>query len=308
MVLSEDELINRYDPDMEEKLDFYQWTINGDGSFLPAPETIRSLKQGLYEPHYNNRAGEWGLRRQKINTDELYELPTKEISVILNDLKSFWKKKDTYTEYKLMHKRGILLYGDPGCGKSGILQLCMKHIINDLDGIVINIKDEDTVRGYLDVVPKLRQIEPNRPIVVIIEDIDSIAGESAYITSQLLNMLDGIKQIENVVYIATTNYPEKLEERITNRPSRFDRRYYIAPPSSEVRKAYLERKLGDSSKLSNLDQWVKDTDGMSMSHLKEIFISVFLLDVAYEDAILHLKEMKKKPKGKIQKSVGFGND
>jgi SpoVK/Ycf46/Vps4 family AAA+-type ATPase len=308
MGLSAEELINKYDPDTEEKVDYYQWSINGDGSFLPAPETIKILKQGLYEPQYNNRAGEWGLRRQKINTDELYELPTKEIAVILNDLKSFWKKKDTYTEYRLMHKRGILLYGDPGCGKSGILQLCMKHIINDLNGIVINIKDEDTVRGYLDVVPKLRQIEPDRPIVVIIEDIDSIAGESAYITSQLLNMLDGIKQIENVVYIATTNYPEKLEERITNRPSRFDRRYYIAPPSSEVRKAYLERKLGDSSNSINLDQWVKDTEGMSMSHLKEIFISVFLLDVGYDDAITHLREMKKKPKGKAQKSVGFGND
>jgi SpoVK/Ycf46/Vps4 family AAA+-type ATPase len=207
-----------------------------------------------------------------------------------------------------MHKRGILLYGDPGAGKSGILQLCMKHIIEELNGLVINLKDEDTVRGYLDVVPKLRQIEPERPIVVIIEDIDSIAGESSYITSQLLNMLDGIKQIENVAYIATTNYPEKLAERITNRPSRFDRRYYIAPPSKEVRKAYLERKLGDASKLTDMDRWIDDTEGMSMSHLKELFISVFVLDVAYDEAINHLKEMKKTPRGKGQKSVGFGNN
>jgi SpoVK/Ycf46/Vps4 family AAA+-type ATPase len=296
------------DSDAEEKIDFHQWTVNGDGSFLPAPATIIKLKPGLYEPLYNNRAGEWGLRKQKINTDELYELPTPEISVILNDLKSFWNKIEIYDQYKLMHKRGILLYGDPGAGKSGILQLCMKHIIEELNGLVINLKDEDTVRGYLDVVPKLRQIEPERPIVVIIEDIDSIAGESSYITSQLLNMLDGIKQIENVAYIATTNYPEKLAERITNRPSRFDRRYYIAPPSKEVRKAYLERKLGDASKLTDMDRWIDDTEGMSMSHLKELFISVFVLDVAYDEAINHLKEMKKTPRGKGQKSVGFGNN
>ena len=307
--LEEDHRWNNYeDSDSEEKIDFHQWTINGDGSFLPAPATIIKLKPGLYEPLYNNRAGEWGLRKQKINTDELYELPTPEISVILNDLKSFWNKIEIYDQYKLMHKRGILLYGDPGAGKSGILQLCMKHIIEELNGLVINLKDEDTVRGYLDVVPKLRQIEPERPIVVIIEDIDSIAGESSYITSQLLNMLDGIKQIENVAYIATTNYPEKLAERITNRPSRFDRRYYIAPPSREVRKAYLERKLGDASKLTNMDQWIDDTEGMSMSHLKELFISVFVLDVAYDEAINHLKEMKKTPRGKGQKSVGFGNN
>lgn len=304
--LSDDELRHPHEEEETEKINFHQWSIVGDGSFLPSPETVRTLKPGLYEPQYNNRAGEWAIRRQQINTDELYELPTKEIAVILNDLKSFWERRETYSKYKLMHKRGILLYGDPGAGKSGILQLCMKHIIEELSGLVINIKDEDTVRGYLDLVPKLRQIEPIRPIVVIIEDIDSIAGESSYITSQLLNMLDGIKQIENVVYIATTNYPEKLEERITNRPSRFDRRYYIAPPSKEVRKAYLERKLGEDAKV-DIERWVSDTDGMSMSHLKELFISVFLLDVAYDDAIEHLKEMKKKPRGKGQKSVGFGN-
>lgn len=288
----------------KRKNDFTQWNIVGDGSYIAAPKTQRVLFPGLYEPHYNNRASEWGLMKQDVNTDELYELPTKEIELILTDLKSFWDKKDEYAHYKLMHKRGILLYGDPGCGKSGILQLCMQHIIKDLSGIVINVKDEDTVRGYLEVIGKLRQIEPERPIIVIIEDIDGIAAEGSYVTSQLLNMLDGIKQIENVVYIATTNYPEKLAERITNRPSRFDRRYYIAPPSSEVRMSYLKNKLGDEAKI-DFDAWVKDTEGMSISHLKELFISVFLLDNKYEDALKHLKDLKKTPRSKNQKGVGF---
>jgi len=296
---------SRDDSDDVEKIDFYQWSINGDGTFMPSPETTKELSPGLYDPHYSNRMGEWGLRRQRINTDELYELPTKEIAVILSDLKSFWKKKDVYKKYKLMHKRGILLYGDPGCGKSGILQLCMKHIINDLSGLVINLKDDESVRGYMDLIPKLRQIEPERPLVVIIEDIDAIAGDSNYVTSQLLNLLDGVKQIENVVYIATTNYPEKLAERITNRPSRFDRRYYVSPPTKEVRMSYLKNKIGDDSDI-DFDKWVKDTEGMSMSHLKELFISVFLLDNKYEDAIDHLRELKKSPRIKKQKTLGFG--
>ena len=296
---------SRDDFDDVEKIDFYQWSINGDGTFMPSPETTKELSPGLYDPHYSNRMGEWGLRRQRINTDELYELPTKEIAVILSDLKSFWKKKDVYKKYKLMHKRGILLYGDPGCGKSGILQLCMKHIINDLSGLVINLKDDESVRGYMDLIPKLRQIEPERPLVVIIEDIDAIAGDSNYVTSQLLNLLDGVKQIENVVYIATTNYPEKLAERITNRPSRFDRRYYVSPPTKEVRMSYLKNKIGDDSDI-DFDKWVKDTEGMSMSHLKELFISVFLLDNKNEDAIDHLRELKKSPRIKKQKTLGFG--
>jgi SpoVK/Ycf46/Vps4 family AAA+-type ATPase len=245
--------------------------------------------------------------KQAINTDELYELPTVEIGEILTDIKSFWKKAELYRSYKLMHKRGILLYGDPGCGKSGILQLCMMHIIKELSGVVINIKNEDSIKAYVEMVPKLRQIEPDRPLVVIIEDIDSVAGDSNYSTSVLLNILDGIKQIENVVYIATTNYPEKLEERITNRPSRFDRRYYVAPPSREVRKSYLENKIGDNKIEIDIEKWLDDTEDLSMSHLKELFISVVLLDNKYENAIEHLKGMKKTPRGKKQKEVGFGS-
>jgi hypothetical protein len=45
---------------------------------------------------------------------------------------------------------------------------------------------------------------------------------------------------------------------------------------------------------------------MSMSHLKELFISVFLLDNKYEDAIDHLRELKKSPRNKKQKTLGFG--
>ena len=181
----------------EKKLDFAQWSVMGDGSYIAAPKAEKQLPAGLYELEWNNRVNEWCVMRQAINTDELYELPTVEIGEILSDIKSFWKKSELYKSYKLMHKRGILLYGDPGCGKSGILQLCMMHIIDDLSGVVINIKNEDSIKAYVEMVPKLRQIEPNRPLVVIIEDIDSVAGESNYSTSVLLNILDGIKQIEN---------------------------------------------------------------------------------------------------------------
>ena len=286
-----------------QKDPFSQWMVVGDGSFIPSQQTLESLTSGMYEFVWNSRYQCPALMKQSINTDELYELPTPETEEILKDIKSFWKKREDYLKYKLMHKRGILLYGDPGCGKSGILQLCMKHIINDLEGIVINIKDSDSVKYYVENISNFRQIEPDRPLIVIIEDIDAIASDDSYINSMLLNILDGLKQIENVVYIATTNYPEKLAERITNRPSRFDRRYYIAPPSEDVRREYLKNKIGDPN--FNIDQWVKDTNGMSMSHIKELFISVFLLDVKYEDAVKHLTSLKKSPRGKGQSDIGF---
>jgi SpoVK/Ycf46/Vps4 family AAA+-type ATPase len=284
------------------------WQPLPDGEYCPAHATIDSVPSGLYEPHYNRDVNQVTLKKLPFTTDELYKLPSVEIQEILSDIQKFWDSKELYENYKFVHKRGILLYGEPGCGKSGIIQLCIRQII-ELNGLVINVKDEDSVDYFIDFMPHFRNIEPNRPIVVILEDLESIAGEGKYATSQLLNILDGVKQIENVVYVATTNYPEKLEERISNRPSRFDRRYQVEMPNAEIREAYLRAKLGDKVNDIDLVRWIKRTEDMSLSHLKELVISVFLLDKTFDDALALLEGMKVKPRVKKsgEKSIGFGS-
>lgn len=96
-----------------------------------------------------------------------------------------------------------------------------------------------------------RVIEPNRPILCIIEDIDGLVEDSYYETA-LLNILDGIGQMENTIYLGTTNFPEKLKERILNRPSRFDRRYEIKQPNDELREYYFRKKLTEDD-LKSID-------------------------------------------------------
>jgi SpoVK/Ycf46/Vps4 family AAA+-type ATPase len=198
------------------------------------------------------------------------------------------------------------MYGDPGCGKSGIIQLISQKLI-ERNGIVINIKDQEDVEMFTSFIGTFRKVEPNRFIVVILEDIDSIAGESGYQTSRLLNILDGVKQIEGVVYIATTNYPEKLQERITNRPSRFDRRYKVELPNSEIRRAYIKYKLTDNDiEGINIEEWVEKTEGMSLSHLKEVIISVIVMGRTFEETIGNLEELSERPRIKGSGNVGFG--
>jgi SpoVK/Ycf46/Vps4 family AAA+-type ATPase len=119
--------------------------------------------------------------------------------------------------------------------------------------------------------------------------------------------LDGVKQIEGVVYIATTNYPEKLQERITNRPSRFDRRYKVELPNSEIRRAYIKYKLTDNDiEGINIEEWVEKTEGMSLSHLKEVIISVIVMGRTFEETIGNLEELSERPRIKGSGNVGFG--
>lgn len=292
----------------EKELKGYcQWSFTDDGIFIPANNTVHTLESGFYEIKNDHKIG---LHMQKIETisEELFILPSPEINNIIDDIKKFWSEEEKYRKYKYVHKRGILLYGDPGGGKSGIIQLCIKYITEVMDGIVINIKDQSQVEWFDEFIQTFRKIEPNRPLVVILEDLDALTGEDKYITSKLLNILDGIKQIDGVVYLASTNYPEKLEERISNRPSRFDRRYRIDPPTSEIRKSYLEFKLNeDDLKGLDMKKWIKDSEGFSLAHLKELVISVFVLGNTYDYSIQHLKDMGIRPKNKGKASLGFNS-
>ena len=286
---------------------FTQWAVHSGGKFTPTLATTEHLESGFYEINHDSNIGTF-LEKKEVSTDELYHLPSPELVDIIEDIEKFWNRKDKYKEYNFIHKRGILLYGQPGCGKSAIIQLCTKYLIENMNGIVINITNGDQVEYYSKIIGKLRQVEPNRPLVVIFEDIDAIASEGNWTTSMILNLLDGIKQIQNVVYIATTNHPDKLEDRITNRPSRFDRRYEVELPNEEVRKAYIQNKLSEEDlKGINIDEWVKESEGFSLAHMREMIISVVTMDNSFEDTISRLKGMKIKPKIKSGNSgIGFG--
>jgi len=282
------------------------WGTLPDEEFMPAFESVPQVPAGIYEMKWNREVQKHTLKKQPFKTDELYQLPSYEIMDILKDIKNFWERKDKYKEYNFIHKRGILMYGEPGCGKSGIIQLIAKDLIEQ-DGIILNIKDAEDVECFIDFITTFRKIEKTRPLIVLLEDIDSIAGENNHSTSKLLNILDGVKQIEGVVYIATTNYPEKLQDRITNRPSRFDRRYKVELPNEEIRRAYIHHKLNDEDlKSVDVEMWVKATEGMSLSHLKEVVISTIVMGRSFEETMDNLEGMKKSPTIKGSGTMGFG--
>lgn len=270
---------------------YTEWLIRGTNKYVPAQPTVKTLPSGFYEVEeddYNIL-----LESKPIQTDELYTLSSPELLNIIDDIKLFWNQESLYKTYNFVHKRGILLYGDPGNGKSGIIQLILKYLFESKNGIAINIKDAESLQRYSQIISKFRSIEPTRPIIVILEDLDAMLVNDSWITSTLLNLLDGVKQINNVIYIATTNYPENLEARIIDRPSRFDRRYEIKFPTSDIRREYLKYKLSeDYIKTINLEEWISETDGMSLSHLKELIISVVLLGKNFDETLNILKNSK----------------
>ncbi len=104
--------------------------------------------------------------------------------------------------------------------------------------------------------------------------------------------------MDNLVFLATTNYPEKLLGRITNRPSRFDRVFEFKNPSTETRKLYLQSLISKAGGDFDLEKWVSDSKDLSVAHIKELFLSVSVFGYEYEKTLKTLKGMKKQIKSK----------
>lgn len=297
--------IQRDSDDEELKFDapkFIQWITHGSGLYYPEfhVQLTKTIPAGYYGIGFDSNVGKFYVRKIQYTTDNILELPMPEIGKVMKDIKTFWKKREAFKRYGLTYKRGVLLYGPPGCGKTHLIQLIIKELIEVEKGIVFKIENGDDVERYSKFMQStFKVIEPNRRIVTMIEDIDGLFHSGKATETLLLNILDGMNQMDNIVYVATTNYPEELAERIVNRPSRFDRRYEIKLPNEEVREFYLrntlkQEDLDDKELGIDINVWVKQTEGLSVAHLRELIVSTVIQGNTFEETIEILKDLDTK--------------
>lgn len=186
---------------------------------------------------------------------------------ILDDVNEFLNSRDWYSQRGVPYRRGYLLHGPPGCGKTSYITALAGKL--DYDICQMNLSNsalsDERLSYLLNVAP------PNS--IILLEDIDAAFlnrdqidySKSAYqglgrvTLSGILNVLDGVASSEERILFMTTNYPERLDPALT-RPGRVDMRVYIGYASDhQLAKAFERFYPPHTTELSG-DAFVKAID------------------------------------------------
>ncbi|KAK4666640.1 hypothetical protein QC763_302050 [Podospora pseudopauciseta] len=278
-------------PNDADKVDELGHHLDTDRLLLAAGDWSCTLHNEIYV--YDN--GDWikdPLLWQSVQgaswDDVILESAMKD--ALMRDVIGFFDTRDVYQDLGLMWKRGIILHGLPGNGKTASI----KALINSLeargkeDGSKripsLYVKAFDSsMGGKWSIRYIFEHARKMAPCVLIFEDLDSLVLDEY--RSYFLNEVDGLESNEGILMIGSTNHLSKLDPAIAKRPSRFDRKYHFKLPNEETRKRYAEywrKKL--ESKPIVADKFEEEitylvaqlTDGFSFAYIRELFVSSLL--------------------------------
>ncbi|WOF16074.1 CDC48 family AAA ATPase [Methanoplanus sp. FWC-SCC4] len=221
---------------MGNALTFVISKVKPDGIAIVSPQTEIEIKEKPYESkegikeipdvHYEDIGG---LGRELDQVREMIELPL--------------KHPEIFERLGIEPPKGVLLYGPPGTGKT----LIAKAVANEVDAHFITLSGPEIMSKYYgESESKLREVfeeaQQNAPTIIFIDEIDSIApkreetkGEvEQRVVAQLLALMDGLKGRGEVIVIAATNLPDKIDPAL-RRGGRFDREIEIGIPDKKGR-------------------------------------------------------------------------
>ncbi|HEX5083688.1 MAG TPA: ATP-binding protein [Blastocatellia bacterium] len=204
-------------------------------------------------------------------------LPPQLMRELREDFQRFFASREVYQNYGIPWKRGALFIGPPGNGKTHAI----KALVNELNLPCLYVKSfkAEHVTEQSNMRRVFTRARRNAPCLVVLEDLDALIEDQN--RAFLLNELDGFADNDGVVVLASTNHPEKLDQAILDRPSRFDRKYHFTLPGLPERIEYVQhwnRTLQPEMRLTDSESMAiaECVDGFSFAFLKELFLSAMM--------------------------------
>jgi hypothetical protein len=167
-------------------------------------------------------------------------------------------------------KRGMLLHGSPGTGKT-LTAMYLASRMPDRTVLLITGRSMGLLEQACAMARALQ------PATIILEDVDLIAeertrqsGGCAPLLFELLNQMDGLADDADILFVLTTNRPDLLEPALAARPGRIDQAVEVPLPDSECRRRLFELYGGGMKVSAPIAPYVERTAGASAAFIREL--------------------------------------
>lgn len=183
--------------------------------------------------------------------------------------------KKLYKEYKIPFKRGILLAGKPGSGKT-LTCKWLRHLCQDkeLDYKVVTMNEyEEAYRQG--TIRHLFRLETRG--IIFFDDMDILVKDRSNGQHELFSFLsffDGMDSNEGVVYVFTSNLIADLDQAFV-RPGRIDLFLTFRDPGFQLRKQFIEsmfpKKLKKGIDIEDIVERTKDYTFAEIEEVRKLF-------------------------------------
>lgn len=213
---------------------------------------------------------------------------------------------ELYDDVGINPPKGVILYGEPGTGKT----LLAKAVANQTSATFLRIVGSELIKKYLGEGPKLvreifRIAEEMAPTIIFIDEIDAI-GSKRYDTSsggekevqrtmlELLNQLDGFDTKSEVKVIMATNKIESLDPALI-RPGRIDRKIEFPLPDEKTKRNIFKIHTSKMSLADdvNLEEFVMSKDELSGADIKAMCSESGLIALRERRMKINMEDFRK---------------
>lgn len=215
-----------------------------------------------------------GITVHKLDAAERAEiiLPEATLDLIDRSIISFARQREQLRKRGQSTKRGVLLHGAPGTGKTHTIRYLASQM-PDHTTLLMTAEQAGLIGEYFSLARLLQ------PTIMVIEDVDLIARSREAMNSEceeallnrLLNEMDGLQEDADIMFVLTTNRVSVLEDALANRPGRVDQAIEFPMPDAECRRRLVDLYGADLRIPDQLrDSVVARTEGVSAAFIKEL--------------------------------------
>lgn len=196
---------------------------------------------------------------------------------VFDDVSKWLKSQEWYEKRGLLHRRGALLYGPPGSGKSSLIRKVGQTLDIPVFSFELSTMTDSQFISYWDDARR------SNPCILVMEDIDTVFNKRQPATANiklsfecLLNCISGVEPAEGIYLFVTTNRLDYLDEAlgipnakgVSTRPGRLDTCFYMAEITLKEKQQIVAHFLGEHPALGA--RLIEESNGCTAAQFSDM--------------------------------------